>query len=58
MFGLGENCVVCEAISTATLSMESKRLCAVETEPGATGTKSAKGPLEPLRFPGVALKTE
>lgn len=57
-FGSGENCVACEAISAATLSMESKRLCAVETETGVTGTKSTKGPFEPLRLPGVALKTE
>lgn len=57
-FGSGEKCVACEAISMATLSAESRRLCAEEIEVDVNWTKSWKGPLEPLRLPGVELKTE
>jgi hypothetical protein len=43
-FGSGEKCVACEAISAATLSAESKRLCFVEPGAGVTGINSTKGP--------------
>lgn len=58
MFGLGENCVVCEVILVVMFFMESKCLCVVEMEIGVMGMKLMKGLFEFLRLLGVVLKME
>lgn len=54
-FGLGEKWLAWVAISRAKPSAESMRLW---EEAGVGGTKSGNWACEPLRLPGVALKTE
>lgn len=54
-FGLGEKWLAWVAISRAKPSVESSRLWELT---GVGGTKSGNWDCEPLRLPGVALKTE